>query len=388
MWWIPSEDEWYKAAYYDPTLNGTGGYWFYPTRSNTAPGNDYLTRSVANQANIMNADGDYSVTQSATVSTTQVLLSPVGSFINSYSAYGTYDQGGDVYQWNEFSNGTARGVRGGSWQTTSSAVVSTARATRQPTNGNPAVGFRVGTNPALNPLGRFTLVLTSTDSSDTVPQGPGYASLTAGTQGSAALAGRLPDGEIFGFIGVIVSGSTGNQIVVHKVLNYPSVTTKGAKGLLAGTITFATVSGSSDLSGTLEWMKPEQNKGDYPAAIDTNLNVTGSVYRFAAGKSVLPGFTSGTLELSDTGALSVSGSTELVKDVTLKSNNTITVTNPGTDALKMTITPTNGVFKGTFLYPGQTKRTSFNGVLYQDQTYGEGLFLGPNGSGSVILTGS
>jgi hypothetical protein len=24
-WWIPSENEWYKAAYYDPTLNGADG---------------------------------------------------------------------------------------------------------------------------------------------------------------------------------------------------------------------------------------------------------------------------------------------------------------------------------------------------------------------------
>ena len=35
---LPSLDEWYKAAYYDPTLNsGAGGYWDYATRSNTAP---------------------------------------------------------------------------------------------------------------------------------------------------------------------------------------------------------------------------------------------------------------------------------------------------------------------------------------------------------------
>jgi sulfatase modifying factor 1 len=39
-WGIPSENEWYKAAYYDPSLNGgTGGYWLYPTRSNSVPGN-------------------------------------------------------------------------------------------------------------------------------------------------------------------------------------------------------------------------------------------------------------------------------------------------------------------------------------------------------------
>jgi sulfatase modifying factor 1 len=35
--WIPSEDEWYKAAYYDPSKGGTGGFWQYPTKSDSAP---------------------------------------------------------------------------------------------------------------------------------------------------------------------------------------------------------------------------------------------------------------------------------------------------------------------------------------------------------------
>ena len=36
-YWIPTENEWYKAAYYSPTLNGgAGGYWTYPTKSSTA----------------------------------------------------------------------------------------------------------------------------------------------------------------------------------------------------------------------------------------------------------------------------------------------------------------------------------------------------------------
>ncbi len=40
---LPSEDEWYKAAYYDPRTTAQGGppsdghYWLYPTSSNTAP---------------------------------------------------------------------------------------------------------------------------------------------------------------------------------------------------------------------------------------------------------------------------------------------------------------------------------------------------------------
>ena len=30
---VPSQDEWIKAAYYDPTGGGTNGYWKYPTNA-------------------------------------------------------------------------------------------------------------------------------------------------------------------------------------------------------------------------------------------------------------------------------------------------------------------------------------------------------------------
>jgi formylglycine-generating enzyme required for sulfatase activity len=37
-YWLPSEDEWYKAAYYDPNKTGSGpGYWTYATMSDSAP---------------------------------------------------------------------------------------------------------------------------------------------------------------------------------------------------------------------------------------------------------------------------------------------------------------------------------------------------------------
>jgi hypothetical protein len=52
--WIPSENEWYKAAYYDATKGGSGGYWQYPTQSNTLGGN---TIGVPNSANYN--DGDF-----------------------------------------------------------------------------------------------------------------------------------------------------------------------------------------------------------------------------------------------------------------------------------------------------------------------------------------
>ena len=37
-YFIPSENEWYKAAYYKGGSTNAG-YWTYPTQSNTAPSN-------------------------------------------------------------------------------------------------------------------------------------------------------------------------------------------------------------------------------------------------------------------------------------------------------------------------------------------------------------
>lgn len=113
--WIPTESEWYKAAYYDPTLNGgAGGYWQFATQSNTVPGNNAQNAGLANQANYNNSS--YSVTQSSTFDPTQNYLTDVGLFANSSSFYKTFDQNGDVYQWTDAVIGSLRGERGGSWQ--------------------------------------------------------------------------------------------------------------------------------------------------------------------------------------------------------------------------------------------------------------------------------
>ncbi len=112
-WALSSEDEWYKAAYYDPNKPGGAGYWDYPTQSDTlpsaepAPGTD-MTNGSANYL----VSGGY---QDATYYTTEV-----GSYAArpSDSAYGTFDQGGNVWEWNEadlFGDGSFRGARGGSF---------------------------------------------------------------------------------------------------------------------------------------------------------------------------------------------------------------------------------------------------------------------------------
>jgi formylglycine-generating enzyme len=146
--YIPLENEWYKAAYYSPTLNsGSGGYYSYATQSNTAPGN--AVGSGANQANYNN--GVYSVTQSASYSSSQNYLTDVGAFTNSASFYGTFDQSGNVYGWNDV-NGTAgssRGLRGGDWLSGAFDLSSSFGFTIDPSVEDLNVGFRLASPVAV-----------------------------------------------------------------------------------------------------------------------------------------------------------------------------------------------------------------------------------------------
>ena len=110
---LPTENEWYKAAYYKS--GGTNaGYWDFATQSDSLPGN--LIGSTANQANYWN--GFYSVTQSSNGLSSQNYLVDVGSFTGSPSAYGTFDQTGNAWELNDLSGLASidRGRRGGAWQ--------------------------------------------------------------------------------------------------------------------------------------------------------------------------------------------------------------------------------------------------------------------------------
>ena len=144
--WVPSENEWYKAAYYQPTANGgdADGYWLYPTRTNTVPTNN-SPGAGANRGNF--SDGDYATTQSAGYIGTQNYLTPVGAYTDSASYYGTFDQGGNVYEWNDTIIVSSRGLRGGSWGSDEFNLRASLRDTVDPTYEDLVVGFRVATVP-------------------------------------------------------------------------------------------------------------------------------------------------------------------------------------------------------------------------------------------------
>jgi sulfatase modifying factor 1 len=142
-WFIPSESEWYKAAYYDPVA---AHYWTYTTGTNT-PLTSAPPGSIPNTANFYDVTTGYAVTGSRFLSKNPNYLTDVGAYTASASPYGTFDQGGDVLQWNEALRGFYRSLRGGAWIFTSEGLSSFRPSYESPGLGVSFIGFRVASIP-------------------------------------------------------------------------------------------------------------------------------------------------------------------------------------------------------------------------------------------------
>jgi len=145
-YWIPSENEWYKAAYYQPVAQGgdSDSYWLYPTGSNTIAGN---TIGVADSANYN--DGNSAKDQNSLPTN----LTDGGAYgANSASFYGTFDQGGSVFEWNDtVVPGGFRGLLSGSWDLNGSYMSSSFRGWSFPYNDSSNAGFRVASSVVPEP---------------------------------------------------------------------------------------------------------------------------------------------------------------------------------------------------------------------------------------------
>jgi len=126
---LPSENEFYKAAYYDPTKDGTGGYWQYGTQSDTSPTSE-APSGGSNSANYAQTDGNPGIGGDIYWQSGQIYngnleggyRTDVGAYTNSTSFYGLHDVDGASYQWldttrtNQFNASNELPLfRGGAW---------------------------------------------------------------------------------------------------------------------------------------------------------------------------------------------------------------------------------------------------------------------------------
>ena len=128
---LPTLDEWYKAAYYD----GVRGIYFdFPTATDMVPNTNLPSADTGNSVNINKATGD-----------TNYPLTDVGAYGLSASPYGTFDQGGNAREWNESPQlgGATRGVGGGYWGDDLGSTRAGRISSLEPSRGGGATGFRI-----------------------------------------------------------------------------------------------------------------------------------------------------------------------------------------------------------------------------------------------------
>jgi sulfatase modifying factor 1 len=143
---LPSEDEWYKAAFYDPVNGGADGggsldYWLYATMVDSAPilAASNTTGDITNAgANVANYDrgADWNG-EDGNVTTVG------GAGASSRSFYGTSDQSGNVWEWTDLIDGTNRSLRGGSWVSSASNLTTGGALSVPQSNDGWNVGFRL-----------------------------------------------------------------------------------------------------------------------------------------------------------------------------------------------------------------------------------------------------
>jgi hypothetical protein len=108
-WVLPTENEWYKAAYHKND-GVTGNYWNFPTAADNGVSHELIRPDPGNNGTFSGGTvGDWTIGA-------PYYRTEVGAHENSASPYGTFDQGGNVQEFNEtVPEPDIRGIRGGSW---------------------------------------------------------------------------------------------------------------------------------------------------------------------------------------------------------------------------------------------------------------------------------
>lgn len=137
QYWIPTWDEWLKAAHYDPNKqnsDGTvGGYWKYSTTSDSAPA--YGPAGVHVRAGGVGVvpgpdpTGPFAQANAGWDNINFVGSNPfgipLGAYTNVTSPWGLYDTAGGTSEWVEEANllHTARGASGSAWTVSSAPLM-------------------------------------------------------------------------------------------------------------------------------------------------------------------------------------------------------------------------------------------------------------------------
>ena len=139
---IPTVDEWYKAAFYKGG-GADAGYWNYSTQSDTAP--TAVTAGATGIGSAGNAGNYANYSAAASWNGLTGDVTTVGTN-GGPGAYGTYDMSGNLNEWNDHDGkdtGLYRSIWGGSWNGNANDLSSSRTVSYALTQESSTIGFRL-----------------------------------------------------------------------------------------------------------------------------------------------------------------------------------------------------------------------------------------------------
>lgn len=206
------------------------------------------------------------------------------------------------------------------------------------------------------------------------PAGTGYGSVKVKPTGQLTFLGTAGDGtKLSGGTFVSKAGEAGL---------YASLYSK--RGSAAGTVGFREIMNTSDFDGTLAWFRPGLPPDSSTSEFSEEVEIAGARYVAPRSGRVIPlanAVANAAFFASDGGLVD-----PIDRLLTVNSKNVVAVPFATPEKLAMAITPTTGLFRGTFVHPITRKVTKFGGAIVQKQEIGAGTFLSEANSGAVTFS--
>jgi uncharacterized repeat protein (TIGR01451 family) len=225
--------------------------------------------------------------------------------------------------------------------------------------------FNARANPAPQ-AGKYTLIIPGTPGVNDSPEGDGYGAVTVDGSGQVRFTGTLADGT-----------RVTQTASVSRTGHWPMYASlyKG-HGSLLGWLAFADRSGD-DVAGKLNWIRPSSSAKLYPAGFGVDSDSLGSRYVMPNGiSSRVLEITNGVVNLTG-GNLAAPSANHVSLDMKSK------ITSAGPNTLSMSFTLSSGLFKGSFIEAGTSRKITFGGAVLQKTNNASGYFPGGDQNGRV-----
>jgi len=215
---------------------------------------------------------------------------------------------------------------------------------------------------------KYTVVIPGSDDSSLAPGGYGTGTATIDLSGNVSFTGILGDGT-----------KVTQKTFIGKNGQWAFFAAPYSKqGLIIGWLTFDMDNASNGPTGDLSWKKAAVATAKfYPSGFDfeDSLETASSLYILPTGAPIFS-WANGIAVLQGAGL-----SQSITNPFTIGANNKVT----GDSGMKLTFTPTSGIFKGSVLNPDTGKPVTISGVVLQNEDTGFGEFPGTSETGSVLL---